>query len=156
LEERGGGIGGLHEVFANEESVKTGGPEGLQIGVSAQARFGYSDAVIGNVFDQFARDFDVDREGFEIAIVDAEDASAGGQRAVEFGASVHFDERLHVEFAAKGNKVTEERVIESGDNQKKAVSIIGAGFPYLPGIEDKIFTQRGNRDGFTGVAEILE
>ncbi len=43
-------------------------------------------------------------------------------------------------------------IAQSGDDQQKTVGVVGAGFPDLPGVENKIFAQDGLRDFFAGVA----
>ena len=73
-----------------------------------------------------------------------------------FGGGVNFDERLHVQFAAEGDEVAEKRVVERGDDQEEAVGIVGARFPDLPGIENKILAEDGQRDFFAGFAKIFE
>jgi len=143
-------------VFADEKGVEARGAKLLQIGVSAQTRFGNGEAVVGNVIDQLEGGFPPHGESFQVAIVDAEDASFRGQSAVEFGASVYFNERLHGKFAAEGEEVAQERIFEHGDDQKEAVGIIGARFPDLPGIEDKILAQGGQSNLFACIAEVLE
>ena len=79
---------------------------------------------------------------FKIAIVDADDASACGEGAIEFDLGMNFDERLHVEFPAESEQVPKKRIVKRGNNEQKTVGIVGAGLPHLPGIEDKIFAQR--------------
>src|SRR5271166_5319346 len=141
LEECGGGIGSKHEMLADEKGVEARSAKLLKIGVGAKTGFGYREAVVGNVLDQLEGGFTAHREGFQVAIVDAEDAGIHSQRAVEFGAGMNFDERLHRDFAAKGEEVTQERIIERGDDQEKAIGIVGASFPNLPGIENEILAQ---------------
>ena len=108
MEESGGGIGGQHEVLADEESIEAHAAKFLEVGVGAEAGFGYGEAVIGNLFDQLERSFHAHREGFQIAIVDADDAGIRGKGAIEFGAGVDFDKRLHCEIAAEGEEVAQE------------------------------------------------
>ena len=51
--ERRPGIGSLHEVLANQKTVKTGAVEPEQIGVRANPGFSNGDALLGYSLDQF-------------------------------------------------------------------------------------------------------
>ena len=82
--------------------------------------------------------------------------ASGGESAIEFCRRVDLDERLHVEFAAEGDEFAQSAVVESGDDQEETVGIVGARFPDLPGIEDEIFAQNGERDFFAGIAKIFQ
>lgn len=156
VEKGGGGIGGLHEVFADEEGVETRGAEVLQVGVGAQAGFSNGEAVIRDFFDQFEGCLHPNRKRFQIAIIDADDARVSSQGPTEFAAGVNFDERLHLQFTAEREQVVKKRVRQRGDNQEKAVGVIGARFPDLPGIENEILTESGKLDLFAGIAEIFQ
>ena len=67
-----------------------------------------------------------------------------------------FDERLHGEFAAKGHEILQELVAERGNDQQKTISVVGAGFPNLPGIKNKIFAENGKCGFFSRVAQIFQ
>ena len=143
-------------MSTDEESVEAGGAEFHEITVGAQARFAYGDAVVRNPADQFEGGFDADGERPEVAIVNPDDARAGGEGAVKFWGGVNFDERFHAQLAAQRDEVAKESVFKRGDDEQKTICVVGAGFPYLPGIEDKIFAQNGEPDGLPGVAEIFQ
>lgn len=156
MEESGGRIGGKHEVFADEEGVEASSAEIAEIGVGAETGLGDSEAVVGDVLDEFVGPFYADRESFQVAVVDTNNAGACGQSAVEFRARVHFDERLHMEFAAKCDEVAQEWVGEGSDDEEEAVCIVGASFPDLPGIEDEILAEGWECDFFAGIAKIFQ
>ena len=102
LGEGEGGVGGLHELFADEEGVEACGAEFDEVGVGAEAGFADGDTIIGNVGDEFEGRFAADFESFQVAIIDTDDACGCGEGAIEFSGSVNFDERLHGEFTAEG------------------------------------------------------
>ena len=95
LRQRGAGVGRGHQRFTNEEGVEAGAAETDKVGVGREAGFGHGDAVVGDLIDEFEGGFEADFERFEVAVIDADDFGAGGEGAVEFGFSVHFDERFH-------------------------------------------------------------
>ena len=143
-------------LFADEKSVEAGDAEFGEVVVSAQTRFADGDAVVGNAVDQLEGSLDAQVESLQVAIVDADDAGAGGKRAVEFGGGVNLDERLHAEFAAESDQVAKKLVAESSDDQQETVGVVGARFPDLPGIEDKILAKDGELDGFARIAQIFQ
>src|SRR5208282_1374828 len=101
--ERGGGIGGEHQIFANEKGVKAGGAQLLQIVVGPQAGFADGKAIFGNMLDQFVGSLHAHRKGFQVAVVYSDDSRTGRKRAGEFFERVNLDERLHAEFAAQSD-----------------------------------------------------
>ena len=149
------GIGREHEMRADEESVEACGAKLHEIVMGAQAGFADRDAVVWNAADQFEGCFDADGEGFEVTVVYTDDAGAGGERAVEFFGGVHLDERLHAQLAAQGDEVAKQRIFKYGDDQEKAIPVVGAGFPDLPGIEDKILAKHRELDRLASIAEIF-
>ncbi len=142
--EGGGGIGREHQAGADEEGVETRGAQFCQFGGGADAGFADGDAVVGYLVDQFERGFDADIERFQIAVVDADDFCAGGDGAREFFAGVNFDHRLHAEFPAESDQFDELLLAQRRDDQQKTVGVIGARFPDLPRIEDKILAKNGS------------
>ncbi len=143
-------------MLTNQEGVEAGLTKIPKIGVSAETGFGYRQAIVGDVIDQFVGGFHTHGEAFQIAIVDAQDAGTGCEGAIELGARVNLEQRFHTEFTAQSDEIAKEHVIERGDDQQEAVGIIGARFPDLPYIEDEIFTKSRKRDFFAGVAKILQ
>ena len=141
---------------ADEESIETGGAKLNEIVVGAQAGLADGDAFVGNAADQCEGGFDADGERFEIAVVYADDAGAGGEGAVEFRRGVDLDERFHANFAAECKEVTKQRIFKYGDDEEKAIRVVGTSFPDLPGIEDKIFAQNRELDGLAGIAEVFQ
>src|SRR5260370_14114540 len=152
----GGRMGGEHKMRANEESVKTGGAELDEIGVRAQAGFADGDAFVGNAPDQFERGIDLNGQGLQVAVVYTDDARTGSERAIELFSGVNFDERLHADLAAKSEEVTNQAICKCGNNQQKTVGVVGARFPNLPGIENKIFAQDWELNRLAGIAQILQ
>src|SRR6266849_6567862 len=156
LGEGGGGVGGLHEVFADEEGIEACGAEFDEVGAGAEAGFTDRDAFIGNVSDEFEGRFAADFESLQVAIVDTDDACGCGEGAIQFSGSVNFDERLHGEFTAEGDEVAKKLIVESSDDEEKTVGVIGARFPDLPGIKEKILAECRKRGFLAGIAHILE
>ncbi len=82
-------------------------------------------------------------------------APAESARA-EFIKRVDFNEGFHAQFAPQGDQFLQLNIAEHGHNQKKAVGVIGARFPHLPGIEDKILAEHGQGHAFAGIAHIFQ
>src|SRR5262249_46327984 len=141
--ESGAGLGSQHQACADEESIEACGAEFGEFFVSFDAGFTYRDAVFGNAGDEFVRGFGMHFESSEIAIVDADDAGVGSKGAVELLRGVDFDQRLHLELASEGEEIAEQAVAQGGDDEEKTVSVVRAGFPDLPGVEDEIFAEDG-------------
>src|ERR1700752_5326833 len=105
-------------MFADEEGIETGLVEAKQIVVGAEAGFADGDTMVRDALDQFQRGFRANREGLQVAIVDAKNARIGREGAVELGLCVDFNERLHAEFAAKSDEFAELRVAKRGNDQQ--------------------------------------
>src|ERR1700723_2119202 len=130
--ECGRGIGRKHQAFADEKSVEAGIAEFGKIVVSAEARFADGDASLGDAIDQFERGFDAQLQGFQIAIVDPDDACICGERAVELGGRVNFDQRLHLQLASESDQAAKKFVRKSSDNKEETVRVVRTRFPNLP------------------------
>ena len=142
--------------LANQESIEACVAQSDQVGVGGEARLGDRDALIRNEADQFERGFQTNLEGAQVAVVDADDASFGGQGAIQLLGGVDFDERLHAELTAKSYQLAQRTVVQRGNDEEKTVGIIGAGFPDLPRIEDKVLAQDRLRDFFARVAHVFK
>ena len=143
-------------MSADEEGVEPGGAKPLQAVVRTEAGFANGNAMVRDAIDQFKRSFDPSRERLEVAIVHADDARTGGERAVDFANSVDLDKRLHAEFAAECDEIAKKGILKHSDNEKKTVCVVGARFPHLPGIEDEIFAEYGESDRFASFAEVFQ
>src|ERR1700757_2351758 len=133
LDEGRGGIVGEHQVLTDEEAVEARAAKVLKVGVGAESGFGDGETTVGNVLDELERGLHADGQGFQVAVVDADDAGSSGKSAVQFHLCVDLDERLHREFAAKNDEIVKKRVVERRDDEKEAVGIVCTGFPDLPG-----------------------
>ena len=141
---------------ADEKGVETGGAKFDEIVVRAQAGFADGDAMVRDAADQFERSLGASRESFEIAIVHANDARASGEGPIEFGFRVHFDQRFHSKFSPKSDEIAKKVILKHSDYEKKTVGVVGPRFPDLPGVEDEVFAEYGELDGFASIAEILQ
>src|SRR5258708_19025667 len=112
LDERGGRIGSEHQVLADEKRVEAGFAEFLQVVVGAEAGFADGDAIVRDAFNQFERSLHADVERFQVAVVDADDAAAYGEGAVEVLGRMNFHERLHSKFTAKAYEGAQLRVTQ--------------------------------------------
>ena len=156
MEERGGRIDGRHKVLADEKGIEAGAAKFQQVGVRTKARFGHRRAIVGNVLDEFKGGFPAHRKGLEVTIIDAKDACASAESAIQFRVRVNFDEGLHLKFAAECDQITQQRVVQSRDNKQEAIGVIRARFPNLPGVKNEVLAERGQADLHASIAQILE
>src|SRR6266851_4138609 len=50
----------------------------------------------------------------------------------------------------------EERILQSGGDKEKAVGVIGASFPNLPGIKNKILAQNRKLHDLASIAQVFQ
>ncbi len=128
-----------------------------QILVRAQTGFAHGDAFVGECprsipSDVSTRTSSVRRSRLFTPRMRAPAANA----LVNSSSRVHFDERLHAQFAAEREQFAEQRIIESGHNQQEGIGVRGPCFPYLPGIDDEILAQHGQSDRRARVAHVFQ
>src|SRR5579872_4786767 len=145
-----------HQTFADEKRVEPGLAKFREIVMSAEARFADGHAGVRDTLDKFERSLDAQIQSLQIAIVDPDDAGICRKRAFEFGGRVNFDERLHFQLAAECDKVAQEFVMKSSNNQQKTVCVVRTRFPDLPGIKDEVLAKDRNLYRVPRVAEIFQ
>src|SRR5580704_8435901 len=97
------GIGRKHKTFTDKKSVEACASEPDEIVVGAETRFADGHAAIWNALDQLEGSFDAEFESFQIAIIHADDAGFGRERAVELRGGVNFHNRFHLQLAAESD-----------------------------------------------------
>src|SRR5690348_5648388 len=154
--ERGAGIGRQHETLADKKSVEARTAELGKVIVRSKAGFADGDALLRYPFDQFEGGLHAHVQGAQVAIVYANDASAGGQRAIQLRSGMNLHERLHFQLASESQQLAKQFVTERGDNQQKTIRVVCPRFPDLPRIEEEVLAQHGEFHGVSSVAEILQ
>ena len=86
-----------HEGFADEDGADAGGADAADVLRGLDAAFADADDVVGDFLGQFLGGGEIDLEGFQVAVVDADEVGAEFERAVHFAQVVHLHQ--HVELA---------------------------------------------------------
>src|SRR5690606_11587210 len=86
---RGGHVALAHERLADEEGARAGRRHAREIGWRVEAALGDQQAVARRARRELLGDREVDRQGLQIAVVDADQRRVQFQRAVELCAVVH-------------------------------------------------------------------
>src|SRR5690242_6504568 len=76
-------IGGLHEMLTNQERMKAGGLEPLDVRARVDAAFRHLHDIQRHLFGQAQRGFERYLEGVQIAVIHADDLRAGIERGGE-------------------------------------------------------------------------
>ena len=99
---------------------------------------------------------EVDGEGLQVAIVDADDAGVGGEGAFEFGEVVNFDQGIELEGVGDFEEVLEGGLVESGDDEEDGIGSGDDGFEDLGLVDDEIFAQARDVELFADEREVFE
>ncbi len=92
---------------------------------------------------QLQRSVEIDLEGVQVAVVDADQIEARIERAPHLFAVVDFAEHVELELTGARAQVSIRHRRERGDDQQNRVRAIGARFQYLELVDDEIFAQAG-------------
>jgi hypothetical protein len=140
-----------HQAFADEEGVEAGGAEAGDVFRCADTAFGDAESVCGDAGDEVERGFEVDGEGFEVAVVDADGVCAvlseRLQDTVELFGGVDFNENIKRERVRGVGEVFQLGICESGGDEEDGVGGVCAGFDDLILVYGEVFAEAGERDG---------
>jgi hypothetical protein len=160
MEERCEGRTGLrlpHERFADEESVESGGEEGVNVGGGMDAAFGDVDGVGRKLRGEFEGSFEANLEGIEVAVVDATGCAAEVTDFFKLVEGVDFDEDIEaVSLLGNESEGIEMTVPEGGGDEENGIGAMGAGFYDLVLVDDEVFAEAGNFGRGRGDFEIVE
>jgi hypothetical protein len=144
---------GAQEGFADEDGIGAAGFHEAGVALGFDAAFGDKDELIGDLFAEVVSGLEVDFEGFEVAIVDANDLGVGVEGAIEFFAIVDFDEDIELEGLRFLEKIEVSFLIEGGDDEEDGVGSGDDGFVDLGFVDDEIFPEDGDIDGLFDLGE---
>src|SRR5439155_25457208 len=98
----------------------------------------------------------IDLQGLEVAVVDADQRGLETERAVELGAVVHLDQYVKSELAGGVHQLARQAVFEGGHDQEDAVGAERPALDHLIGVEDEILAQyREAASGARGLQMIV-
>jgi len=126
--------------------------EPFDIGTGEDAGFGDDGNLRWYEGTQPLRGGEVDLEGAEVAVVDADDGSAGHERALHLQLVVHLHEGVHIERPCKSDQLGKEGGVEDGGDEEDGVGAVDAGLVELVVVEQEVLAQEGRALG-EGVAD---
>ena len=83
----------------------------------------------------------IDLERGEVAGVDADDRRAEVERALQLGAGVHLDERLHLEILRGLDEVGREGVLDEREQDEDGVGAVHPRLGDLPDVDEEVLAQ---------------
>ncbi len=106
---RRGDIGLAHQGFADQETARAGRGQAVEIVGAANAALGDDDAVGGHLPRQPFGRAEIDRQGLQIAVVDADQPHAEQQGALELRPIVDFDQHVEPVLGGGGGEFARPR-----------------------------------------------
>src|SRR5207253_1461185 len=112
LAELGGDVGGADEAFADEDRVGAGRGDLANVGAGEEAALADHDRTRRDQRQELERRRDARLERGQIAVVDPDDAAAGGEGLIQLGRGVTLDERREPEPLGRREQLTQSRRLE--------------------------------------------
>ena len=144
-------VGCLHQRRADEDRVRPGELRGGALRARVDTALGDRDPVGGDPRDKVELRAAVDREGGEVAGVDADDRRSERDRALELVGVVRLDERVQTELVGSAHERGHAAVVEVSQEEQHSVR---ARFPgrvqMLIGREETLREQRQPDTGSGG------
>ena len=95
-------------------------------------------------------------EGFQIAVVDADQPRFQAQRAGEFVFVMHFDQHVHAERRRRRFEFCGASVIDRGHDDEDAIGAVSARLRHLIGVVHEILAQHRQRTAPRACAQMIE
>ena len=118
LPDRRGAIILPQQRFTDEEGVEAGGAKTVDIRSRLDSTFRHAECAVRNLPRQTLRRAEVDSEIAQIAVVDADDASASADGAGQLRFIVYFDQRIATKGIETGDEGADLRGIEERCQQQ--------------------------------------
>src|SRR5580704_2390809 len=153
---RGGNVVLSHKTFADQEGRDAGLAEPRQIVGRKDAALADDDALGRNAPRQLFAGGKRRLEGFQVAVVDADEPRLQPQRAIELFFVVHFDERIHAEGGSGRFQLGCADIVDRGHDDQDAIGAVSARFGDLIRIVHEILAQHRQRHVGAGRAQVIE
>ena len=140
-------VSGAHEPLTDQHRVGARLDHAPHVGGREEAALADHHRAGRDARQQRQRRVDARLEGAEVAVVDADDPAAHGERRLQLGRGVALDERGEAKRPGRGGKVAQQRRLEDGDDEQHGV---GAGSPRLPQlilVDGEVLAQQRHVDG---------
>src|SRR6202030_3536631 len=145
-----------HQTFADQEGRNTGLAEPQQIVGRENAALADDDPLGRHAARQPLAGGERRLEGFQIAVVDANEPRLQPQRAIELCLVMHFDKRVHPERGSGGFQLGRASIVDRGHDDQDAIGAVSARFGDLIGVVHEILAQHRQRYGGACCAQVIE
>src|SRR6186713_2618525 len=145
-----------HEGFADQDGVASAVEHALGVGALLETAFADEDDVFGHFLAQLLGGREVDFEGVEIAVIDADEFRAEFEGAIQLLAGVNFDECIQLKGLGFLEESFERWLVERGNNEENCIGARHAGFPNLCLVDDEILAQARQRGLRADAREVPE
>lgn len=112
--------------------------------------------MVGDFFGELFGGGEVGGEGFEVAVINADEVGSEVEGGFHFGEVVDFDEDVELDFFGDFVEFGELVFFEGGDDEEDGVSAGDAGFVDLAFVAGEVFTEEGDGGDFRDVDEVGE
>ena len=134
---------GAHERLADEHGVGTGFEHAEGVGGGFDAAFGDEEDVVWDFLGEAGGGFEVDFEGFEVAVVYADEVGTEFERSFHFAEVVDFDEHVELAEQCLFVEVAEGGVVERGDDEEDGIGAADGGLVDLHFVDGEILAEQG-------------
>ncbi len=138
------GVVGAHEGFADEDGLGAGGADAGGVFRGGDAGLGDGEDVLRDLGDDFFGEGEVDLEGGEVAVVDAEDLGVEAEGALELGLVVDFEEGVEAGELGTVAQAGEGVVVQGADDEEDGAGAGLGGLDDLDGIDHEVLAQAGD------------
>src|SRR5579875_1152507 len=145
-----------HERLADEHGVDARRADPVDVGARAQPRLRDDRRAGRHPLAQLEGPLEVDAEGRQIPVVDADHRGRERPCPLELGGVVDLDEDVEAVAGGVAEQRTEVVVGERGDDEQDGVRTGGGGLRHLVGIDDEVLAQQGQRSRPPRPVEIIE
>lgn len=142
--DEGGGVGGFHEGFADEDGMGAAAADAGGVGGGPDAAFADGDDVLGETRDEAFAEAEVGLEDGEVAVVDADEVGAVGDGAVELGLVVNLKQSVEAGGGGGGVEVADLGIGEGAHDDEDGAGAGLAGLEDLDGVDHEVLAQGGD------------
>ena len=143
-----------HQGLANEDGVGSGVESALGVGGAFESGFRDEENFIRDFVGQLFGGEEVGGEGFEVAVVDANEIGPEFESPLHFGEVVDFDEDVELHVAGGIIEAAELIVIQRGDDEEDGIGSGYAGFVDLAFVDGEVFAQERDGGDFRDLDEV--
>ncbi len=141
--------------LADENGGRASAADAADVGGGAEAALGHNDSILDSC-GQAHGGAQVNGEIVQIAVVDANQISAGGQRALQFRLVVNFHQRGQAGGCGPRAEAAQLGVLQDAHDEEDGVGPALDGLGYLAFVNNKVLAQQRQGDGLADGAQISQ